>query len=267
VAGIWYYDVPGGDTGQLLGRGTAGKSGGFPAAGDHLLAWESWTGKRGAGAASILAFDFDLSHRWRAAEAGRAPRVAGDAVFWVESGEIRGKDVIRGVNALTDEEYELETGGRVGGFAVWGPWAVWISGSGSAREVWAGSFRSAARYRLAGKGMAVAMDRDRVLLASSVGRHSTAIVSWDRRSSRSTVLFRLPGTASALSVSRHNAVWVMDRKATGPQVWSYDFELGKAAPVSEAGSRQVSPVIVAGSVYWADDRSGHWELYSHTLRH
>ncbi len=62
-------------------------------------------------------------------------------------------------------------------------------------------------------------------------------------------------------------MWVVDRKATGPQVWSYDFELGKATPVSEAGGRQVSPVIVAGSVYWADDRSGRWELYSHSLGH
>ena len=59
----------------------------------------------------------------------------------------------------------------------------------------------------------------------------------------------------------------MDRKSTGPQVWAYDFELGKATQVSETDGRQVSPVIVAGSVYWADDRSGHWELYSHSLQH
>ena len=265
VAGIWYHDVPGGDTGQLLGRTEAGKTGGFPAAGGHLLAWESWAGKRGEGPADIHAYNLQIAHRWRVAESGRAPRVAGDVVLWVDPGAGRGNDVIRGVNALTDEEYALETGGRVRSFATWGSWAVWISGSGSEGEVWAGSFRGATRYRLAARGMAVAMDRDRVLWAASSGRHSTAIVSWDRRSSRSTVLCRLRGAASSLSMGPHNAVWVMDRKATGPQVWSYDFELGKATPVSEAGGRQVSPVIVAGSVYWADDRSGHWELYSHSL--
>ena len=52
-------------------------------------------------------------------------------------------------------------------FAASGPWAVWISGSGSAGEVWAGSFRSATRYRLASSGTAVAMDRDRVVWAAS----------------------------------------------------------------------------------------------------
>ena len=268
AAGIWYHDVPSGDTGRLLGRDAAGKSGGFPAAGGHLLAWESWAGRRGDGVAGIQAFNLEIGHRWRLTEAGRAARVVGDAVFWVDpDGAGRGKDVIRGVNALTDEEYTLETGGRVRSFAAWGPWAVWISGGGSIGEVWAGSFRSATRYRLAARGTAVAMDRDRVLWAASAGRHSSTIVSWNRRSSRSRVLCRLRGAASSLAMSRHTAVWVVDRKATGPQVWAYDFEIGKATPVSEAGGRQVSPVIVAGSVYWADDRSGRWELYSHSLGH
>ena len=268
VAGLWYHDVRSGDTERLLGRDAAGKSGGFPAAGGHLVAWESWAGRRGAGPAGIQAYNLQVAHRWRLTEAGRAPRVTGDVVFWVEpDGGGRGNDVIRGVNALTDAEYALETGGHVRSYAAWGPWAVWISGKGSTGEVWAGSFRSATRYRLAARGTAVAMDRDRVLWAAAAGRHSTAIVSWNRRSSRSKVLCRLRGTGSSLSLSRHTAVWVVDRKTTGPQVWSYDFELGKATPVSEAGGRQVSPVIVAGSVYWADDRSGRWELYSHSLGH
>jgi hypothetical protein len=268
VAGIWYYDVPSGDTERLLGRNAAGKSGGFPAAGGHLVAWESWAGRRGRGPAGIQAYNLEIAHRWRVAEAGRAPRVAGDVVFWVEpDGGSRGNDVIRGVSALTDAECALETGGHVKSFAAWGPWAVWISGKGSTGEVWAGSFRSATRYRLAARGTTVAMDRERVLWAAAAGRHSTAIVSWNRRSSRSKVLCRLRGVSSSLSLSRHNAAWVVDRKATGPQVWSCDFELGEATPVSEAGGRQVSPVIVAGSVYWADDRSGRWELYSHALGH
>jgi hypothetical protein len=144
---------------------------------------------------------------------------------------------------------------------------AWIAGRDTAQEVWAGSFQSAERYRLATGGTAVAMDRDRIVWAAAVGRHSTAIVSWDRRSSRSTVLCRIPGAGSALSLSRHWAVWVTTRKATGPQVWAYDFELSKAYPVSTAGGRQVSPVIVNGTVYWAGDRSGHWELYSRSLRH
>jgi hypothetical protein len=268
VAGLWYHDVPSGDTERLLGRHAAGNSGGFPAAGGHLVAWESWAGRRGDGPARIQALNLEIGHLWRLAKAGRAPRVVGDAVFWVDpDGAGPGKDVIRGLNALTDEEYTLETGDRVRSFAAWGPWVVWISGNGPTGEVWAGSLRNATRFRLAARGTAVAMDRERVLWAASAGRHSTAIVSWNRRSSSSKVLCRLRGAGSSLSLSSDAAAWVVDRKATGPQVWSYDFELGKATPVSEAGGRQVSPVIVADSVYWADDRSGRWELYSHSLSH
>ena len=129
MAGIWYHDVPSGDTERLLGRDAAGKSGGFPAAGGHLVAWEYWAGKRGEGPAAIQTFNLEIAYRWRLTEAGRAPRVAGDVVFWVEpDGGGKGKDVIRGVNALTDAEYALETGGHVKSFSAWGPWAVWISG-------------------------------------------------------------------------------------------------------------------------------------------
>ena len=50
-------------------------------------------------------------------------------------------------------------------------------------------------------------------------------------------------------------------------MWAYDFGSGKAYQVSTSGGRQVSPVILAGSVYWAGDRTGHWELYSRSLQH
>jgi hypothetical protein len=268
VAGLWSYDVRTGETQRLLGRTSAGKSSGFPAAAGDLVAWSSWAGRRGDGPPSIQAFDSSTARRWQVAAIGRDPATAGDVVLWVEpDGAGPGDDVIRGIDSLTDEEYQITTGARVDDFAGWGPWAAWIAGRGSTHEVWAGSFQNAVRYRLAANGTTVAMDRDRIVWAAAVGRHSTAIVSWDRRSSRSTVLCRMPGAGSSLALSRHYAVWVTTRKATGPQVWAYDFDLGKAYAVSTAGGRQVSPVIVDGTAYWADDRSGDWKLYSRSLRH
>jgi hypothetical protein len=56
------------------------------------------------------------------------------------------------------------------------------------------------------------------------------------------------------------------RKATGSKVWVYDFNRGRAYPVSTHAGEQASPVIVAGTVFWADDRSGAWELYGRALQ-
>lgn len=268
IAGIWYYDTATGETQRMLGRTATGRSSGFPAASGDLVVWASWAGKRGEGQPGIHALDSASTRLWQVAAMGSEPAAAGELVLWVEpeAGE-QGSDVIHAVNALTDAEYALTPGGRVYDLAAWGRWAAWISGDGSAREVWAGSFQTRTRYRLASRGTSVAMDRDRVVWAARAGKRSTAIVSWDRRSRRSTVLCRLPGAGTSLSLGRHSAVWVMNRKAAEPKVWAYDFELGKAYAVSSGNGRQVSPVIVAGSAYWADDRSGHWQLYSRSLQH
>ena len=131
--------------------------------------------------------------------------------------------------------------------------------------MWAGSYRDRTRYRLAGAGTAVAIDRDRILWAAKAGRHSTRIVSWDRHSSRATVLCKVARRGVLAHLGRRYAAWVTTREATGSQVWVYDFAQGRAYPVAEGG-RQASPVIVAGSVYWADDRGGQWALYRRTLR-
>ena len=150
--------------------------------------------------------------------------VTGESVIWVEpDGDGPGKDVIRGSNSLTDEEYAMAAGGRVRAAAAWGSWVVWIAGSGKKAEVWAASFGDRTRQRLAGAATAVAIDRDRVLWAASAGGHSTAIVSWDRSSGSPTVLKRLPGVASSLSLTRGYATWVTTRASTGARVWVYDF--------------------------------------------
>ena len=183
VAGLWAYDTRTGRTDRVLGRSTTGKAAGFPAAAGELVVWAAWTGRRGAGSPRIEAYDTASTRRWTAAEQGRDPTAAGESVIWVEpDGDGPGSDVIRGSNSLTDEEYAIETSGRVSDVAAWGAWAAWISGRGDEAEVWAGPYGAGSRYRLAGAGTAVAIDRDRVVWAAPAGRQSARIVSWDRHS-------------------------------------------------------------------------------------
>ncbi len=132
--------------------------------------------------------------------------------------------------------------------------------------MWAGSYRNATRYQLRERGMAVAMDRERIVWAAAVGKPLHGVVSWDRRSSRSKPLCRLPGLHVPVAQRPGRGVGD-DPQGHRAKVWVYDFASGKAYEVSAGGGRQVSPVIVAGSVYWADDRSGHWELYARSLQH
>ena len=265
VAGLWSYDVRTQRTEQVLGRSATGRSAGFPSAAGDMVAWSAWAGRRDAGEPQIQAYDVASTRRWTVAQAGSHPTVAGESVIWVEPGSA-GNDLIRGSNSLTDEEYSIKADGHVRAVAAQGTWAVWIAGHGKSGAVWAGSYAAAARYKLAAAGTAVAIDRDRILWAAHVGRHSTSLVSWDRRSSRSKVLCRVVGTVSSLTLSRRYAAWATTREASGSQVWVYDFGAGKAGAVSSGDGRQASPVIAAGSVYWADDRSGHWELYARSLQ-
>jgi hypothetical protein len=265
VAGLWSYDARSGATEKLLGRSSFGKAAGFPSATNDLIVWAAWTGRRGDGPPAIEAYDSASLRRWTVAETGRDPIAAGDSVIWVAS-DPAGADVIHGSNGLTDEAYSITADGHIRAIAAWGSWAAWISGRGTAGAVWAGSYRDASRYRLAGAGTAVAMDQDHIVWAAAVGRHSSSIVAWDRRSSRATVLCKVVGSVSSISLSRRYVTWVTTRDATGPQVWVCAFSTGKASLVDSSRSRQASPVIVAGTLYWADDRSGHWELYAKSLQ-
>jgi hypothetical protein len=268
LAGLWYYDVLDGRTARLLGRGATGKASGSLAAAGDLVVWTSWEKKRGEGRPAVQAYNVLSMRRWEAAATGSVPAATGELTIWAEPDpRRRGSDVVRGVSVVTDEQFHIAARGRVSAVAARGHRVAWLAGRGDTHTVWAGSFSKAGRQRLAGDATAVAIDRDRVVWAAKAGQQTTSIVAWDRGSGRSAVLTRLPGTTSSLSLSRRHAVWVTTRGSAGSQVWAYDFTTEQAYPVSSAGGRQVSPVIVAGEVYWAGDGSGRWELYSRSLEH
>jgi hypothetical protein len=267
VAGIWAYDVRTQRPFHLLGRSSTGNGAGHPSASASTVVWAAWAGPRGSGAPRVEAYDDSTARRWTVAQTGRDPSIAGDTVVWVDrgGGATPADDAVAGVDVVTDEGLSIPVVGRVRDVAVWGSWVAWVSGSGDTAGVWAGSQRDTLRYQLATAATAVGIDRERVVWAAKSGRHSTSIVSWNRRSSHSKVLCRIRGTAASLSLGRHFVVWVTTTKA-GSAVWAYDFKRGRAYPVSEHAGMQVSPVLADGTVFWADRRSGQWELYGRVLQ-
>jgi hypothetical protein len=264
AGGLWSYDVASGLITPVLGRPDIGKAAGFPSAAADLVVWASWPRRRSAGPPAIQAYDAASARRWTVAWSGRDPVAAGDCVIWVKPDAQGANDAIRGINTLTDEQYTMIADGHVRDVAAYGSWLVWIARRGKTGAVWAGSYRGVARYRLAASGTAVAIDHDRIIWAAA-GRDSSAILSWDQRSSRSTVLCRVPGAVSSLNLRGDHAAWVTTRGASD-QLWAYDFGARRAYPVTGAGSRLASPVIVADTVYWADGRGGRWELYARPLQ-
>ncbi len=260
VAGLWACDVRTRQPHRLLGRQATGKASGFPSASGDVVVW---TDRRGAGDQSVEGYDTLSTRRWMVAEHGCGPDASGETLVWVEPhGSRSGGDAICGVDTVTDEAYVISTDERVRDVAASDGWAAWLSGGGASGAVWAGSYRRTTRHQLASAGTAVAIDRARVVWATPPGGDSAAaaIVSWNRRTKRSRELCRVAGAVSSLSVGSHFAVWVTKREEATPQVWVYDFRRGRAYPVSAHAGAQASPVVVAGSVFWAERRSGKWEL-------
>ena len=59
-------------------------------------------------------------------------------------------------------------------------------------------------------------------------------------------------------------VWVQD--SGRGDIWAYDFDRRRAFAVCSDGAEQASPVLVGRTVFWADRRSGQWELYGRALQ-
>ena len=232
-----------------------------------MIAWAAWTGRRDAGPAPIEAYD-RVSHAPLDRSTGRPrSRRRRGGVIWIEDDAAGGNDVIRGTDSLTDEEFSITAAGSVARRRRLGQLGRLDRG---ARQDGRGVGRL-----LPGPDEVPARGcrhrrRDRphpdVVWAAAVGRHSTAVFAWDRRTKDRTVVCRVAGSVSSLALSDTHAAWITTGDKTGPQVWAGDLETGKAMAVSAESSRQASPVIVSGTLYWADDRTGHRELYARSLQ-
>ena len=268
VAGLWSYDARTGRTAKVLGRASTGRTAGHPAAAGDLIVWAAWPGRRGAGRPRIEAYDTATTRRWTVAATGRFPLVTGESVLWVEpDGGGPGEDVIRGSNSLTDEEYAMQAGGRVRAADAWGRWVVWIAGDGGQGEVWTASFGDGTRRRLARAGHAVAIDRD----ARPLGGARRRPLHRDRLLGPELGRCHGPeaparGGLLALSDGRLRRVGHDARVARRAGVGVRLRPRPRLPGRDDGDGRQASPVIVAGSVFWADDRDGDWALYRRALR-
>lgn len=268
LRGIWAYDIRTQQSQQIVDGKSAGTTAGDPAAAGDTVVWAAWPQRRGRGRLTVQGYDENSLRRWRVSSRGHAPVVSGDLVVWIapHEGLTRHDDALKGVNTVTDERFEIPVNGRARSVAVWGSWVAWVSGSGDKAGVWAGSTRQDTTYQLAARGTSVAADQDRIVWAAKVGQHSSAIISWNRRSSHSAVLWRFRGEASSIALGGRAVAWVETGGDGKGHVWAYDFNRGRAYEVSPQGGAQASPVILGGSVFWADDRSGQWELYGRALQ-
>jgi hypothetical protein len=268
VAGLWAYDVTLQQQYRLLGPVSVGAGAGHPGASGDTVVWAAWAGRRGAGVPRIEAYNEMTMRRWTVAEHGRDPLVTLNTILWIDrgGGATAADDALRGANSVTDEELSIPVDGRVRDVSISGKWLAWVSGRGDKGAVWAGSLDSPSGDKLAKAGAAVAADRERVVWAGAPGRRSTAILSWSRGDDRAKVLCRVPGAATSLVLGRRAAVWVTTDPAGDGDIWAYDFTHERASIVSGNSAPQASPVLVGDTVYWADRRSGSWELYRRTLQ-
>lgn len=268
VAGLWAYDVQTQKTYHLLGQHSAGRGGGFPVVSGSTVVWAAWPGRRGAGTPTIEGYDDATMRRWTVAERGQKPAASGATIVWIArgAGKTPGDDAVGGVDTVTDETFSLPVKGRLHEIAAGNRWASWVSRRGDRTRVWTASLREGSPRRLSAKGTAVAMDRKRVVWAAPRGTDTTAIVAWNRKSGKTTELCRVKGVAAQLNVNRRAVVWMTTGKNGDGDIWTYDFKRGRAYEVSSHAGKQTSPVLAGTTVFWADRRSGQWELYGRALQ-
>jgi hypothetical protein len=266
ASGLWAYEVKTQLPFRLLGPRDVGHSNGFPSMDGATLAWAALPPGAADGPLQIRAFDTDTRRRFTVAAHGAAPRGAGNTIVWIDTGGERRapRTTVAGRNTVTDERFFIAAGDEVRAVAAWGPWVAWTTGPRDSSHVWVTDRRRQARYELSATGTAVAVDRQRVVWAAREGKGESAIVVWNQRTRRSKELCRVPAAVRSLDLAGDLVVWAQD--SGGGDVWAYDFNRRRAFPVCGAGAQQACPVLVGRTVFWADRRSGQWELYGRALQ-
>lgn len=266
VSGLWVYEVQRQLPYRLLGPRDVGRSNGFPSMDGATVTWAARPGGADDGPLQIRAFDIDTRQRFTVTAHGAAPQCAGNTIVWVDTGGRRRapRTTVAGRNTVTDERFAIGVDDVVREVAAWGPWTAWTTGPRDAAHVWVKDRRRTARYRLSAAGTGVAVDERRVVWAARVGKDGSAIVVWNQHTRRSKELCRVPAHARSLDLEGDLVVWVQD--SGGGDIWAYDFSLRHAFPVCSDDAAQTSPVLVGRTVFWADRRSGQWELYGRALQ-
>jgi hypothetical protein len=263
--GLGAYDVPSQRPAQLVDASSVGQNAADASMSDDFLAWAAQTSGGAAGHTGVKALDRYSGRLFTVTGHGTRPSVSGNEIVWVttkgDGGHARNGFAV--LNAVTDEHFAIGTSTHVREVALCGRWIAWIMGPSTATSVWTTSNRGAKRVRLAA-GTHVAIDDRRVVWAARTVAGETVIAARDLRSARTTTLCRVKGEVNSLSLANGVVVW---SQSTGDgDIWAYDFGNLQAFPVCADQSRQACPTLVGRAVFWADKRSGQWELYGRALQ-
>jgi len=266
ASGLWAYEMETRLPFRLLGPRDVGRSNGFPSTDGATVAWAAVPRGADDGSLEVRAFDSDTRRRFTVAAHGAAPRGAGNTIVWIDTGGERRapRTTVAGRNTVTEERFFITADAEVREVAAWGRWVAWTTGPRDASHVWVTDRRRQARYQLSATGTAVAVDQHRVVWAARVGKGQSAILVWNQRTRRSKELCRVPAAVRSLHLEGDLVVWAQD--SGGGDIWAYDFKRRRAFPVCSDAAEQASPVLVGRIVFWADRRSGRWELYGRALQ-
>lgn len=260
VSGLWRYDPASGLTRRLLARRDLGRATGALAAAGSTVVWTSRPDGHAADT-RVCAFDSLTGRRFIATRHGTAPGVSDRGVAWVDGSRRFGRPgtVVVGLDPVTDAHFNVSAGLEVRRVATGGRWVAWLGG----RRVVALDRRSGETFRLTRQATAMAMDGRAVVWAALLSSGRTAIMTWDLGTRRSQSLGRVDGTVTDLALSDQLIVW--RQKSNGGDVQALERLTGRLIPVCTTPAAQSAPVVLGRTVYWADRRSGEWELYRRTL--
>ena len=266
ASGLWAYEVKKQLPFRLLGSRDLGGSSGFPNMVGATIAWAARPRGAKDGPLRICAFNTDTRRHFTVSQHGSDPQGAGSTIVWIDTGGARRapRTTVAGRNTVTDERILIGADGVVREVAAWGQLVAWAAGPRDAARVWATDRRRQTRYQLSSAGTGVAVDRRRVVWASSVGKNASAIFVWNQLTRRSAELCRVSAHARSLDLAGDLVVWAQD--SGGGDIWAYDFKRRRAFAVCSDGAEQARPVLVGRTVFWADRRSGQWELYGRALQ-
>lgn len=263
AGGLWTYDVPSQQASRVLRPAELGRTAGPPSASGTTVVWTVRAAD--GGATRVRGFDSQTQRWFTATTHGTSAVVTGDTIAWVDTSRGRGSahTGVAGLDAVTDARFTLDTGGRVREVVATGGRVAWLA-AGTGGGVWVAERRTGRRSRLATSGTGITMDTRRLVWASHLAQGAFAVRAWNPRSRHSKELCRARGRVSGLALGNGLAVWVQD---TGRgDVWAYDFNRRRAFAVCDNGAPQANAVVVGRTVFWADKRSGEWELYGRSLQ-
>jgi len=261
---LWAYATTTRLPSRILTAKRVGAGVGAPDIAGSTVTWAARNGGSASGSTLVRAFD-NATGRSFTAGRGVLARSTGEAVAWVTraGSRTRGRDTINVLDTVTDTPWSFPAGGRVLDLAASGRWIVWAAGPAGGGTVWAARWPGRSRVRLGGASVSVAAEGRRIVWAARTGSGGTAIMLWDPATRVSRRLCVVVGAADSLALGADAVAW--RQSANRGDVGFYDFTRGRAFTVCCNGAAQADPVIAGRTVFWADRRSGRWELFGKTL--